>query len=170
MTKRTTLILIGILIVIGVAGLAAWNRGATVAQENEPVTSQDAGRKMAFSDLVKQGGTHTCSVVQNVNGAETRGMTYVHQGNLRGEFTSVYEGKDIVVSFIVQDGYTYLWNTLMKQGFKFKNQTGGTTSTTTLTASPEVYLSTITDYTCDEWTYDASKFNLPAGITFEEVK
>lgn len=168
MTRRNTIITIVIVIILFTAGMFALKRGEQVA--NQPATGGNtSGKKMAFVDLFHQGGTYKCSVTQIVNNATATGTTYMNSGKLRGDFVSDYQGQKVNVSFIIDEAYTYLWNSVMTNGFKLRNDTTTQGSSTQVTASPNTYLESIGDYDCQPWNYDASVFTLPKGVTFQEV-
>lgn len=142
-----------------------------VTENSESNTMPANGKKMAFSQFVKQGGTYKCTVNQNVGGTETKGITYISGGMINGEYSTSVQGMNITSNVIVRDGYTYSWSSMMPgAGFKSKvvanteaNNNAGMSGTYSFNAEQ------IGDYSCEEWSGDQSKFNLPSGITFKEM-
>lgn len=134
-------------------------------------TSAPTGKRMAFSEFIKQGGSYKCTVRQDVGGVQTEGTTYMSGGMIRGEYSTKVQGMDVNSTMIVRDGYTYSWTSMMPNtGFKVKvaaNATGDTSAPTS--GSYSFNAEQIGDYNCEAWTADASKFTLPSGVTFQEM-
>lgn len=126
-------------------------------------------KKIAFSQLVRQGGTYKCSVTQNIGNVTTQGLVYMDKGFVRGEFKAPYNGQVVSVSFLMRDGLTYVWNSMAPtQGVTMKNNVNIQTGTN-VNASPDEYLDQIGDYTCDAGTFDASVFVIPTTIKFKAL-
>ncbi len=146
------------------------NRAATMDSTKEE-SKAPSGKKIAFSEFVKQGGSYKCTVHQNVGNVETVGTTYVNSGMIRGEYNTKLQGMSIDSTFIVRDGYSYGWtSTMPNTGFKVKivqNAAGemGTGTSGKYSFNAEQ----IGDYDCQPWTVDASKFIIPTNITFKEI-
>jgi hypothetical protein len=129
------------------------------------------GKKMAFMNFVKQGGAYKCEIHQSVQGVDTVGTAYINGGLIRGEYNTKVQGMSIDTTFIVRDGYTYTWNSMLAgQGFKAKvvENVGGDASTGT-SGSYGFDENTIGDYNCEAWTPDIDKFSIPKNITFKAV-
>jgi len=164
MSKTLTLLLaIGVIIV---GGYWMFNRQKSGENQNTDtsVKGEMNNKKMAFSELFKQGGAYKCEVSQYVENVKTKGTTYINNGMLRGEYSTKVEGADIESITIIRDGYTYSWTSaLPNTGFKIKNEISESTSDTF------GYAEQIVDYNCEAWTVDQSKFTIPANIAFQEI-
>lgn len=122
------------------------------------------GKKMAFSEFIKSGGTYKCEVKQAMSDFENSGTVYVDGANVRGEFSTIAEGRPIDTFFIVKDGYTYTWSSAAPtMGFKIKVAA----ETTTDTSQTYDWKQGVGDYNCQAWTADASMFIPPANVTFK---
>lgn len=138
--------------------------------QNE-VSGETSGKKMAFSEFIKQDkGAYKCEVKQAFSDIENKGTVYMNNGMMRGEFTTVAEGKTMDSSFIMKDGYAYNWSSVLpNMGVKVKvlanteNKGGDAKGTYTWNAEQ------IGEYNCEEWKVDESKFALPVGIDFTEI-
>jgi hypothetical protein len=133
-------------------------------------STKTEGKKMAFSAFVKQGGAYKCEVKQAFSDMENSGTVYMSGGNIRGEYTTIAEGRTIDTSFMLKDGYSYTWSsTLVNIGFKTKinTQVDGTNAVNSGTYSWNA--SQIGDYNCEPWTTDEKMFEVPAGMSFKEV-
>lgn len=128
-------------------------------------------KKMSFDVFLKQGGSYKCDVKQYLSDMENNGTVYVDAGNIRGEYATVAEGRNIQTSFIMKDGYSYTWSSMApNMGFKVKVDT--TTGTNTDASTQGTYswdAKQIGDYNCEPWTADQSMFALPANIKFNEI-
>lgn len=140
---------------------------ATTTASTTP--EKPTGKKMAFSEFMKQGGSYKCTVTQTVATMTTNGIVFIDSGKVKADFAVSVAGQSINTSMIVRDGYTYTWtSTMPTKGFKTKIvATSGDSS-----ASPKGTItwdgSQIGDYSCEPWTADASVFTLPTTVTFTE--
>lgn len=142
----------------------------TNTQEEE--TATPTSKKMAFSEFLKQGGAHKCTVNQNIQDMETKGTTYISGDMIRGEYAMNIQGMDMTSTFIVRDGYTYTWSSIMpNMGFKSKIvETTPTTNPNQGTSGSYSWnADLIGDYNCETWRADSSLFEIPTGITFTET-
>lgn len=143
--------------------------------DNTPTPS---GKKIAFSELVKQGGSYECTVKQAVSNMDSDGVVFMNRDRIRGEFSTLTQGIKIDTSMIVKDGYTYTWSSMMPgAGFKIKmdSPTGAGAHTTadaetSTNGSYSWNADQIGDYYCKEWAVDESKFTLPTSVKFTEIK
>lgn len=178
-TKAIVGIVVGLAVIV--AGYAFYQSKSTepaqVGQNTESGTQlaegegSPTGKKMDFMSFVKQGGSYKCEVHQSISGIDTVGTTYINGGMIRGEYNTKVQGMNIDSTFIVRDGYTYSWNSMLAgQGFKAKvvENVGGDASSGT-SGSYGFDENTIGDYNCEAWTVDASKFVVPTSISFKVV-
>ncbi len=126
-----------------------------------------AGKKMAFSEFIKQGGSYKCTVTQTVATMTTNGTVYIDGSKIKADFAVSVAGQSINTTMIVRDGYTYTWTSnAPTKGFKTKVAA----STGDSSAGPKgTYTwdgSQIGEYSCDPWVAQASVFELPATVTF----
>ncbi len=85
---------------------------------------------------------------------------------MNGSFSTVAEGRTMESSFIMKDGFIYSWSPAYpSMGVKMKTavSTGETKDAYVWNAEQ------IGDYDCEAWTADASKFDIPASVTFTAV-
>jgi hypothetical protein len=175
MTK--TIIAVLIIAGLGVGAYVAFKPQETIAPQvsgqNETVQTENVpeGKKMAFSEFMKQGGSYSCTVSQEVQNTTAQGTVYISEGNLRGDFTTSFNGTKMNLSTIVRDGYSYTWSSLMpNSGFKVKVATPNEVdSKAPSEATYSFNADTIGEYDCDPWTPDASKFAIPTSVTFKTL-
>jgi hypothetical protein len=144
--------------------------GGTELEGSPKANSMDpAGKKMAFSEFMKTGGSYQCTVSQNVSGAETTAKIYLNGKLVRVEATTnVPNFGNIDSTIIVRDDYTYTWTSQSSTtGYKTKTVTEVSSGENSSQLSFDA--SQIGDYDCDAWTADASKFTVPTNITFTDL-
>lgn len=170
-TKIIALV-VGLLVVAG-GGYMLLNKSDSANEEmsvDSSNTPQESGKKMAFSQFIKQGGSHKCSVHQSVNGTDVVGTTYISDGKIKGEYNTQAQGMSIDSYFLVRDGYTYSWTSLApNMGFKAKVVESTPSGSGETSGNYSFNADVIGDYECQSWSGDASMFALPSGVTFNEI-
>ena len=136
--------------------------------------TKPAGKKMAFTEFIKQGGSYKCTVTQTIANMTTNGTVYIHDKMLRGEFSTTVAGQGVDATMIARDGYTYSWTSMMPtKGYKAKitNTEGATGSASAGSSGTYTWNGDqIGDYSCEVWVTDDTKFELPKSVTFSDVK
>jgi hypothetical protein len=127
--------------------------------------ANNAGKKMAFSEFLKTNtSSYKCDVKQAMSDFENSGTVYVDGQKVRGDFSTIAEGKTMTTSLIVRDDTSYMWsngeNGLPEIGFKAKVNSEN---------NLEGWRESIGDYDCELWTVDEAMFAVPTNITFQEV-
>ncbi len=143
----------------------------TDAMTQETQTGETSSKKMAFSEFVKQDDRpYKCEVKQAMSDFENSGTVYLDKGNVRGEFTTIAEGRTLDTMFIARDGYTYIWSSaLPNTGFKTKLAAKTDTTGTDVSGTYSWNADQIGDYDCMLWTPDQSKFIVPTNISFKVI-
>jgi hypothetical protein len=139
-----------------------------VAQDQDAVADKPEGKKMAFSEFAKQGGSYKCDVKQVANDFDSSGTVYIDKGQMKGEFSTVAEGINVKSYIIMKEGFIYTWSSSApKFGAKMaiKDQ-GQNDNSGVYTWNPEQ----IGDYSCEPWTVDESQFTIPSSTTFALIK
>lgn len=137
--------------------------------EEQGKAPEQTGKKMAFSQFLKQGGAYKCEVNQDINGVETKGTTYINDGMVRGEYNTKIQGANVDSTFIVRDGFVYSWSSMLpNMGFKMKTDVNASGNAgASASGSYSWNAEQIGDYNCEPWTVDQSKFTVPTNITFK---
>ncbi len=181
MSNKVIAIVVGVVVVLGGAYYAMRGTSESVKDTNsiavgEPNPStpveNSSGKKMSFDAFLKQGGSYVCTVNQSVEGIDSKGTVYVDGTDTRGTFNTTVSGMKVDSEFISTGGYTYTWSSMMQgKGFKVKvdNKVSGDTSTGT-SGQYSWNAEQIGDYDCQPWSGDSSKFALPKGVVFTEIK
>lgn len=149
---------------IEIATTTASSTFSEVASTTEKGSSE---KKMPFSEFMKQGGSHKCTVTQTVASMTTKGVVYIDGQKIKADFAVAVAGQSINTMMIIRDGYTYTWTSNdPTRGYKTKVATGegdtaiGPKGTYTWDGSQ------IGEYSCNPWTADASLFEIPKTVTF----
>lgn len=168
-----TIISVLILGVLVVGGYFAFNKdkGSEVQTANDESSATPDGKKMAFAQFLKQGGSYKCDVSQSVSGVENKGTVYTSNEMIRGEFSTTIQGKTIDSTMVVRDGYSYSWSSALP-GTGFKVKTAASVYDTTTAGGSGSYsfnAEQIGDYNCETWNSDPAKFTIPTNIIFKEI-
>lgn len=170
--------IIGIIVVAGLSAVGYFvtkvpedmveEKSVTVNETPEVIPS---GKKMAFSEFIKQGGAYKCTVSQSVENMDSKGTVYIAGDLVRGEFAATVSGISMSTSFIVKEGYSYTWTSAAPtMGFKVKVQSKTDTEKNAgASGSYSWNAEQIGDYNCESWVKDDSKFVLPATVTFTAI-
>lgn len=138
------------------------SKGASQQAGNETSTSQ-SNSGSSLSSLVAAGQPVTCTFATTTATGSTNGTMYIANGMVAGDFTTVDSKAGSINShMIVRDSTNYMWTSMSTQGFKSTVTPGQPASGQT----QGVYYNAQVDYSCQPWTADAAKFNLPANISF----
>lgn len=182
MNKTTLFTLLGVAVII-VAGILIFKNKTPQTPTDTVNTTPDsasaggtmlAGKKMAFSEMVKQGGAYQCSVDQYLDAGMqqmTKGTVYVDDGKIRGEYSTTVQGMTIDTRVIVRDGFAYTWTSMASIGYKAPvvETVGGDASVGTA-GKYSWNDQLIGDYDCKPWSPDSSKFTVPTNITFQTMQ
>ena len=164
MNKTLMWVLVGVVVVAGGFYILKGDKS-----EPTETVQEETGKKMAFSEFIKQGGSYKCEVKQSMDDFNTGGTVYISGGNIRGDFNTVAEGQTAQTSFILKDGFTYNWSSLApNMGVKVPVAVDSET-----TVNSEVYswsANQIGDYDCEPWVADASMFIVPTNINFTLIE
>lgn len=171
-----SVLVVGVVVVGGYFALTNKKAEAPKEEEKTEVTNRPSDKndkKIPFSEFVKQGGSYKCEVKQVVGNMENSGTVYINGKNIRGEYTSLVAGKTIDTSFMMKDGYSYTWSSMMPN-MGFKMEIPNVESKTDTSGSPSGTYSwnanQIGEYNCEPWTLNAAIFELPANVKFQEMK
>ena len=171
-----TWIIGGIIAVLIALGLWFAMKSAPAPEGATQLASQETGGQPvngSLASLVARGGTVQCDVGMatgpaDENGA-TKGSVYVSGGKMRGDFEMTSQAGTIE-SHMIRDGeYIYVWSSAMPMGMKMKATAAEQPSSPTAQPSPSDIYAQNHNYNCKPWSGDSSKFELPAGVTFNDM-
>lgn len=128
-----------------------------------------------FNQLLDRGRSYACSFADpDLYGAKTAGTIYIDGSteNVRADYTTTEDGKDVQSSMIHKGNTTYVWTSAQEQGFivtmteeedsKFGSADGDVDIG--LDAEQSVH------FTCEKWRVDSSKFTPPSDRQFVDIK
>jgi hypothetical protein len=175
-----TIIAVLIIGALAIGGYSAIKKNKTnttavyTAQETAPTqtTEKPVGKKIAFSEFIKQSGSYQCTVHQNLSDFDTGGTVYISDGKLRGDFSTIAEGRTVTSSVLARDGFVYSWSSMMpNKGVKMAMTMAELSNPAASTSGTYVWnASQIGDYSCTPWIAQEPTFGLPSGTTFTTVK
>lgn len=162
-------VIIIVLILLGGGALVMKNKSAHTQVNPTPAPAAAAPTKATaaqaqgtLKSLLTSGVAQTCTFT-NQKQATTNGTIFVAGGKMRGDFTSTNQGQTVSGHIILNAGYSYVWTDMTKQGMKIaltEQQASGSANSQSMDVNQTV------SYSCKPWAPDASKFTLPADITF----
>lgn len=170
MNKIVLWVVLGIIVVGGlvyVGGKKEMKGGELEAGKN--TMEKPSGKKMAFADFMKMGGSYKCSINQTVEDTQTTGTVFIDNNSTRGMFETTTNGVKVEGNFLMHNGYSYFWSSASPMGIKTaiteeeKNQPQPMSET--YAWNPEQ----VGDYDCVAWSADNATFTVPAGIQFMDM-
>ena|SRR3989344_8373273 len=171
MSKKLIILVILVAVVVGVYFVFGGSKEVKNEELGNANEEQTAGKKMAFSQFLKQGGAYKCEVKQSMSDFENSGTMYINGQNMKGEFSTVAEGRTMNSSFMSRDGYSYTWSSLTPgMGFKIKAEAETSNDDVDTSGTYAWNADQIGDYNCENWVVDATKFELPKDVTFQEIQ
>jgi hypothetical protein len=179
MTKTTLFSILGlgvfVVLIILLAGKGNEQGAEVVLEEGEEQNLMETeGKKMSFGEFLKQDkGSYECAVMQYIDEEMTQtteGKVFLDAGRIRGDFSTNIAGMAIETSLIAKDGFVYTWTNMSPIGFKAVKDDENQSNTKTETSGSYGWdTSMIGDYDCQPWVSDASVFELPNEVTFQEM-
>lgn len=157
---RKTLILI-VIIVIAIVVIVVSRDGSA------PTVNNDGSLVGEYSvrDIVKANQSLQCDLRSTDSSSSVIGSIVVAEGKARGDFdiTSKQIDTPFASHFILDGDTVYTWTSLANVGYKAaagdNNPQGGVVS-----------VGDKAPYTCRLWNTDLTRFQLPSGISFQELK
>ncbi len=152
-------------ILIGVAAVAVVGIGAYLMMGKGvlPSIMSPSSQQTTLKALLAAGTNQTCTFTSQTAESSSSGEVYIGGGKMRGDFTSVAAGKTTMSHLVVSNGIAYLWIDQPLQGFRmsFDSMNGKNGSSMDANAT--------TDYKCQPWNAIETKFDLPAGVNFQDM-
>lgn len=168
--KNKAVIAVIVILILGVGGYGAYrivkhfNRLSSQSQAPTMTAPEASPTAMTtLKALLALGVAQKCTFDQ--------GTVYMSGGKVRGDFTTT-AGASHMISM---NNTSYIWMDGQTSGFKMAfdvNATpapGGQTPTTQSQTSGGIDMNQQANYNCAAWTADATLFNLPKGVTFQDL-
>ncbi|HVU80186.1 MAG TPA: hypothetical protein VHD37_02370 [Candidatus Paceibacterota bacterium] len=135
----------------------AVEQGQTAAESEKPQT---------LKSLIAYQGTQKCTFENATANSSSSGTVYVANGQMRGDFTSVAQGKTFDSHMIVKGNTSYVWGSSMPGGFKMSFDSMAAPSGS---SGGSVDPNAPVNYSCGAWSADESMFELPASVQFQDL-
>jgi hypothetical protein len=156
--KRSIIIIL--IVIAAIVVIALW-RGTA------PVVNQDGTLQGDYSvrDIIKVEQSLQCDLRSFDSSSSIIGSVVVAEGKARGDFdiTSEQIEAPFASHFILDGDTVYTWTSLAAIGYKAAAND----------SSPQGGVVSVSDkaaYTCRPWNADLTRFQLPSGITFQELE
>lgn len=153
----------------GVASTSTASANGSTTAMAEVKTS--SGKKIPFSEFIKQTGSYKCTVHQDVSGSNIVGTVYIDGGMVSGEYNAKVQNFSITAHVIVRDGFSYMWTSMAPtMGYKSKVTASASTNTSAPSAGSYAFnAEQIGDYSCEATPSNPALFTVPTSITFKTV-
>jgi hypothetical protein len=161
MNKTILWAIIGVIVIGGLIFYMNSSDNDMEMEENEE--TEEGAFSGSFRQLLASQTSQECTF-QDAEG--NGGTVAVANGNMRGDFTSTINGEMTNSHMIVRDNTVYTWADGMTTGFQLSLDA---TAEADAEAGESVDLDREVDYECHPESVDASRFDLPEGITFTDV-
>jgi len=150
----------GIIAAVVVIGIIVFGMGG------KSDTPSDEAMSGSLKSLLAMEGSQKCTISSKTETSESSGEVMVANGMMRGMFTSTANGQTVVSNMIVKDNMSYVWSDTMPQGIKMAFDAAPTTG-----EAPEQGIDANLEYNydCEDWSEDASTFEIPADVTFTDL-
>lgn len=150
------------------------NQAATTTVTTlKPTTPKSA--MTSLTDLLSGGKSQMCTYeYQDPQSGTVKGVVYVSEGKMRGDFTTSASGKPYSGSMINDTKYVYTWSTGNKQGFKtqvtadVKKLIAEGSGSASSNQQQSIDTNAKYDYKCSNWSTDNSKFTPPGDVKFTD--
>lgn len=165
--SKTTIGVVAVLIV-GIALAIAFGMKPAQKASESTVPAPASSSAGSLKSMLAMTGSHTCTVHYGTEAAASDGTVYVSGGMMRGDFTSKTPSGTIESHMIIKDDTSYMWSSAAPQGMKLS------LSAMSAPAQPNapkagMDIEQNVDYSCEAWSADASKFELPSSVTFTDM-
>lgn len=166
------IVVIVILLLGGGAYIMSTKNKTVTPSTSNTTTKQEATKSglNSLKNLLASGVPQKCTYKDSSNNVSIEGTTYISGGKVRGDFSSVAEGKTNTGHSIYDGKTSYIWSDESTTGFKMNidpNASNATSSSET-NSQQGVDMNKSIDYSCSPWLPDQSLFTPPTNITFTE--
>jgi hypothetical protein len=161
--NKNIILLIGIAIVI-VGIIVYFMSGNPLSNK---ISTDVLGEQLSLKDLVAMGGSQKCTIDSSNDASMSSGIVYMGSDKMRGDFTSISDGKTFNSHMIVDDSVSYVWTDEMNVGIK--TSIDAMSGTAQNSESNNIDVNQKANYRCESWSPDSSLFNLPSGINFTDL-
>jgi hypothetical protein len=165
--SKKILIVIGVVLLLILGGWFYMNskKTAGTASTGSSTNTTQPSTASSLKDLISKGIAQSCTFSAN----RTSGSVYVSGKSVRGDFETTVDNAAMKSHMIVKDNTSYVWTDGKSVGIKMSFDPSATPAATSGTTSGSFDPSVNMNYKCSAWIADSSKFDLPAGVTFQTL-
>jgi hypothetical protein len=171
-------VLLGLMLVTAAVLVVRGHKGSvplenpisTETASTTPSATTESSFSGSMNDLIARGGDYKCTFDHITDVSHSVGTVVISGKKLRGDFESEVKAAAgmKVGSHMISDGeFMYTWSDMSAVGMKIAI---AQTSPATQSSSASFDYNQKLDYSCTSTTPDTTLFNLPANITFNELK
>ncbi len=171
-TKVIFGIILGIIaVILGFWLMNSQGKGTAMSPEGEVQEQESTSVGQTFAQLMGMGQSLKCTYEYNDGTNVSSGIMYMADSGerLHGEFNFTQSGAGpMTMNMVRVDGYNYMWGSSMPQGMKTKVTEENRAQ---LFNNSDANTAAINDtqYKCEAWNVDESKFAVPTNIEFMDL-
>lgn len=168
MQHKTLMYVVGVgaIVIIGVGAWMFMGKGSAPTGTNTTGNTSQT-QNTTLKNLFAMGGSNKCTFTSSTQNSQSHGTIFISGTQMRGDFTSVAAGKTVESHLIVKNKTSYVWSDAIPQGFSMSFDAMATQSDANPQAS--VNPNAQVEYSCSAWAPDASVFELPTTIKFQDM-
>jgi len=165
------LIILLIIIAAGAVGYYVWK-----GSDTPPVfTTDEAGvirGTFSIRDIMELDRSLSCNFRKNDEASSVVGSIIIFGAMVRGDFDIESEILEAPIAshFIIKEDTSYFWTSLVNMGYKSPVVEHSSTGDSPTEQSAIIGLEDEAEYLCYPWNADLTRFNLPSGVTFQEIE
>lgn len=167
--KSTLIKILAGLIVVG-GGYYAYT-----SSNSSPNVINSAKESLSVVDKLLSGDSYKCVSNIAAMGTVTQATSYAANKMIRTDATMQVAGQTVDTSMLMRDNVMYTWNSKAPLGFKMafnESEYRAQMEEGKDAKAQDAYTKDGADiaYSCEKWTADMTKFEVPKNITFSEMK
>ncbi|MDB5238872.1 MAG: hypothetical protein JWO00_207 [Candidatus Parcubacteria bacterium] len=139
---------------------------ASVAGTKTNATSTKNSSMASIRAFLSFSGSQKCEVNATTKQGGTTGTVYLHDGKMRGDFTSTVSGNTVVSHMIRSGDSVHVWSG--SQGATMTLSSMESLQSSSMNKN-QVSLDQQVSYSCSPWVAADSQFTVPTGVNFVDV-
>jgi hypothetical protein len=170
MNAKVVGLLVGLLVIIGLAYMLMNGSGDIANTEQSPSSSpseQASNQTGSLRGLMSMSSPQECTFSDTEANGSTSGTVFVANGKMRGDFSTTASGQTTLSHMIVMNDTSYVWTDSMAQGMKMSFSSMESNAQAQQNQSVDVNKNV--NYSCKSWAPDDGRFQLPGNIQFTDM-
>lgn len=120
----------------------------------------------SIKSLIDSGSNQKCTYQSKEGTEQSSGTFYITEGKMRGDISVDVENTKTTNHMVYDGAYSYIWSDDSNAGFKMALDSQANTQDKT--QSTAVDTNKDYNFSCEKWSVDNSKFELPGNVQFAD--